>query len=324
MPPSPAPTWRIIASFAAIYLFWGASYLGITFALESLPPLAIPGIRFTLAGLILMGLAQRAGAAPPRRVHWKSAVMLGFLMFFVANTTLTLAQTRIPSSLAATLYATSPLWFALLGWLWQGEARPGRRALAGLVLGFVGIIVLFGPGTGTGSLDPLGGLFVLISALSWTVGSLLSRRLPMPDSAYLGAGMNLFVGGLFCLFLSVVTGELGQVDVASISLMSVLAMLYLMFGASLLGFSSYMWLLTVTTPNRIATYAYVNPVIAMFLGVVLAGETLTGQAVVASVIIIAAVALITTARPALKRAEAEQSPPRRRWRALIGWVTGTP
>ncbi|MBL8154538.1 MAG: EamA family transporter [Anaerolineae bacterium] len=321
MPRSPAPTWRIIASFAAIYLFWGASYLGITFALESLPPLVIPGIRFTLAGLILMGLARRAGAAAPKRVHWKSAAMLGFLMFFVANSTLTLAQTRIPSSLAATLYATSPLWFALLGWLWQGEARPGSRALSGLVLGFVGIIVLFGPGTG--SLDPLGGLFVLISSLSWTIGSLLSRRLPMPDSAYLGAGMNLFVSGLFCLFLSVVTGEMAQVDVASISLPSILAMVYLMFGASLLGFSSYMWLLTVTTPNRVATYAYVNPVIAMFLGVVLAGETLTGQAVVASVIIIGAVVLITTARPASKpAADAEQSSPRRRWKALTGWVTG--
>jgi drug/metabolite transporter (DMT)-like permease len=318
---SPAPTWRIIASFAAIYLFWGASYLGIRFALESLPPLVIPGIRFTLAGLILILLARRAGAAPPLRAHWRSAVMLGFLMFFVANSTLTLAQTRIPSSLAATLYATSPLWFALLGWLWQGEARPGGRAIAGLVLGFVGIIVLFGPGTGKGVLDPIGGLLVLISALSWTVGSLLSRRLPMPDSAYLGAGMNLFVSGVFCLFLSIVTGELGQVDVASISLPSILAMLYLMFGASLLGFSSYMWLLTVTTPNRIATYAYVNPVIAMFLGVILAGETLTWQAAAASAIIIAAVVLITTARPGSKAA-AEHSPPRRRWRVLTGWVTG--
>jgi drug/metabolite transporter (DMT)-like permease len=292
--------WRIIAGFAAIYLLWGASYLAIHFSLETLPPFLISGSRFTLAGIILFGLARRGGAALPTRTHWRASALLAFFMFFIANAILMQAQRLISSGLTATLNATVPFWFVLLGWLWQGNARPGLRVVFGLVLGFLGIVLLISPGNLAAGkpVDLFGALLALLSALSWSFGSLLSRRVKMPDSAMLGAGMNLIISGAMLLTVSLLTGEMFHLNLSAVSLRSVLAVAYLILGPSVTAFGSYMWLLTVVSPNRVATYAYVNPVIAVFLGWLLAGETLTPRTLIASAIIVLAVALITAQRTA--------------------------
>lgn len=288
-----APVWRVIISFMAIYFLWGGSFLAIRFSLETIPPLMISFVRFTCAGIILMVLAWRSGAKLPTWKQWRAAAILGFLMFFGANSTLVLGEKYVASGLAATLYATLPLWMALLGWLWQGEARPAGRSLLGLVLGFIGVVMMFGP-TGNG-IDPFGGALVLASAIFWATGSLLSRKVDKPESSALASGMNLFCSGMMFLLASTLTGEPAQLHIAAVSLKSVLSLGYLIVGSSVIAFSCYMWLLSVSSPNRVATYAYVNPVVALFIGA-LAGETLNLRELLAALVIVVAVALITSAR----------------------------
>jgi len=313
-----APLWRVIISFIAIYFLWGGSFLAIRISLETIPPLLISCLRFTIAGIILMGLAWRSGAKMPTRAQWRSAALLGFLMFFGANGTLVLGEKTVPSGLAATLYATLPLWMAVLSWLWQGEKRPAGRSLVGLILGFVGVVMMFGGGSS--GIDPFGGVLVLASAIFWTVGSLLSRRVNKPESSALASGMNLFCSGMMFLVASLISGEPSRLNMAAVSMSSVLSLAYLIVGSSVIAFSCYMWLLSVIEPNRVSTYAYVNPVVALFIGAV-AGETLNPREIVAALVIVVAVALITSAQA---KSTAEDSPiaeggVRSRLKALASW-----
>ena len=313
-----APVWRVIISFIAIYFLWGGSFLAIRFSLETIPPLMISCIRFTCAGIILMVVAWRSGAKKPTWAQWRSAAILGFLMFFAANSTLVKGEETVPSGLAATLYATLPLWMAVLGWLWQGEKRPTGRSLLGLVLGFAGVVLMFG--SDSGGINPVGGLLVLGSAIFWAVGSLLSRRVDKPESSALASGMNVFCSGIMFLIASALSGEPGHFVVVAVSMKSALSVGYLIIGSSVIAFSCYMWLLSVESPNRVSTYAYVNPVVALLIGAV-AGETLNARELLAALVIVVAVALITSAHA---RSTAEESPiaeggVRSRLKALAGW-----
>jgi drug/metabolite transporter (DMT)-like permease len=313
-----APTWRVIISFLAIYILWGGSFLAIRYSLESIPPLMISCIRFLCAGIILVTIAWRSGAKKPTLAQWRSAAILGFLMFFAANSTLVKGEETVPSGLAATLYATLPLWMAVLGWLWQGEKRPSGRSLVGLILGFVGVVLMFG--VGSSGIDPLGGLLVLASAIFWAVGSLLSRKVDKPESSALASGMNLLCSGTMFLVASTLSGEPSHFILAAVSLRSILSVGYLIIGSSVIAFSSYMWLMRVSTPNRVATYAYVNPVVALFIGAV-AGEMLNPRELLAALVIVVAVALITSAHA---RSTAEDSPiaeagVRSKLKAFVSW-----
>ncbi len=312
-----APRWRLILSFAAIYFLWGGSFLAIHYSLETIPTFMISFVRFACAGIILMTVAWRSGAPRPTWAQWRSAAVLGFIMFFGANGTLVAGQRTVASGLAATLYATLPLWMALFGWLWQGEERPRGRVLVGLVLGFAGVVLMFGGGD-TG-IDPAGGLLVIASAIFWAAGSLLSRRVDKPQSSAQASGMNLLCSGLMFLVVSLFMGEPAQLHISMISLKSWLALAYLIVGSSVVAFSCYMWLLSVTTASSVATYAYVNPVVALFIGW-LVGEVLVMREIVAALVIVLAVALITSAR---SKSVATESPiaeaalnPRSRWKVL--------
>lgn len=316
-PSTSAPRWRILLAFFCIYILWGGSFLAIRYALDTLPTFMISAIRFTCAGLILMGLAWRNGASLPSVIHWRSAALLGFVMFFLANTSLVIAEHTVSTGLAATLYATLPFWVALLGWLWQGEARPDRRMVAGLAIGFIGIVIMFNPFSSVETLDPVGGLLVLFSALSWGAGTLLSRSVPKPSSTLLASGMNLFCAGMIFIAFSLLTGEVGRLNPAAVSTRSLLSLVYLILGSSVLAFSAYMWLLNVVSANTVATYAYVNPVVALVLGGVLAGETLTPNEVVAAAIIIGAVFLLTTARKSTVSADQPETSRRARLKAWL-------
>lgn len=317
---SSAPLWRIIISFAAIYLMWGGSFLAIHLSQQSIPPFLISAVRFTLAGLVLMLVARRSGVSMPTRQQWRSAVILGLLMFVLANSSLMLGQRTVPSGLAATLYATLPLWVTLMTWLWLGEARPSLQIVVGLVLGFVGIVLLFGPSSGgTAGIDPMGGVLVLLSAIFWAAGSLLSQRVSLPASSTLSSGMNLFVSGLIFFLLSAVTGEFSRLDTATITGESLLAVLYLIVGSSVIAFSAYMWLLANISPSLVSTYAYVNPVVALFIGWLLNNEELTVMELVAAAVILVAIIILTTARgKAAERSGVESNSVRSRLRALTG------
>ncbi|HLZ21522.1 MAG TPA: drug/metabolite exporter YedA [Ktedonobacterales bacterium] len=293
------PRVRIIAAFAAVYLIWGSTYLAMRFADESLPPFLMAGTRFLIAGALLYGWLRLRGAARPSRVHWRSALIVGVLLLVAGNGMVAWSELVLPSSLAALLISTVPIWIALLDWLRPGGRRPSRAALLGLALGFAGVFLLIGPDaisahSAHGSPSGFVLLVVPLAALSWAAGSLYSRSAKMPATPLLGTGMEMLVGGVLLLALAVVTGEPAQLHLQSVSPRSLLAVGYLIIFGSLVGFTAYVWLLRATTPAHAATYAYVNPVVAVFLGWAFDNEPLSARTLIAAAIIIAGVVVITS------------------------------
>lgn len=312
--------WRVIGAFIIICGIWGSSYLSIKFALETMPPFLLSSVRFMFAGVVMILLARRQGVALPTRLQWRKAFFTGFFMFALANSMLVWAQKYMPSGLAATLYATVPLWFVVLGWLWMGESRPSRRVIAGLMIGLAGVMLLIQPGESAGNAQPLGVVMILIGAFSWTFGSLLSRKSPTSTSPVLSSGMYTLAGGCIMLVMSIVTGEWAQFNPAAVSMKSFLSLLHLIFSSSIIAFLAYMWLLTVTSPNRVATYAFINPVLAVFLGWLLGGEQLTVQELIATAVILMAVVLIVTAQARPSRAQQPAPVPvRARLKTMASW-----
>jgi drug/metabolite transporter (DMT)-like permease len=286
---------KVVAAFAAVYIVWGSTYLAILFAIETLPPFLMAATRFLVAGtLILAWAAPRAGRAPTR-TEWRAAFVIGGLLLMGGNGAVVWAEQTVPSSVAALLIAVTPAWMVLLDWLWHGARRPGGRTVTGLVLGFGGLALLIGPGAllGAGRIDPAGALVVVGGSLSWSIGSLYSRRAPRPPGASLGTGMQMLAGGALLLLLAVLAGEPARLDLAAVSLRSALSVAYLIVFGSIVAYSAYIWLLRVVSPARVATYAYVNPIVAVLLGWTLAGEALTLRMAVAALVIVLGVALIT-------------------------------
>ena len=289
---------RVLAAFAAIYLIWGSTYLGIRIAIDTLPPLLTAGLRFIIAGPLLYAWARRSGAPRPTGIQWRASAIVGGLLLLGGNGLVTWGEERVPSGLAALLVATVPVWMVLLDWLFLRGERPAGKVFLGLVLGLIGIVLLVGPTDllGDHHVDLAGGVMLLLAALSWAIGSLYTRRAPLPDAPLLGTGMEMIAGGVLLLLASGVKGEWVQVDLASVSLRSWLALAYLTLMGSIVAFTAYTWLLRVSTPTRVSTYAYVNPVVAVVLGWAIVGEVLTGQMLLAATVIVLAVVIITTGR----------------------------
>jgi drug/metabolite transporter (DMT)-like permease len=289
---------RLVAAFAAVYLIWGSTYLAIRLAIETLPPFTMAGVRFLIAGALLYGWLRLHKAVPPARVHWRNAAIVGGLMLMGGNGSVTWAEQRVPSGLAALLVATVPLWMAIMEAIRRGGTRPTRRIGAGLALGFAGIALLIGPVNLAGGerVDPLGAGVLLFAALSWAGGSLYSRQAQLPAVPLLGTAMEMLAGGALLVLAGGLSGEWQRIDLAAVSPRSLVALGYLVVFGSLLGFTAYLWLLRNTTPARASTYAYVNPIVAVFLGWAFAGEPLTWQTLLAAAVIVAAVVLINTSR----------------------------
>lgn len=285
---------RVVLAFAAVYIIWGSTYLAIRFAIDTLPGFLMAGVRFLLAGGLLYAWARSQGAARPSRIHWRSAAIVGGLMLLGGNGGVVWAEQHVPSGLTAVLIATVPLWVAVLDWLWRGS-RPTVRGLLGLALGLAGIGLLVGPGELAGSqgVDLLGAGVLVLASLSWAAGSLYSRSAPLPGSPLLATALEMLAGGALLLVLGLAAGQATELDLARVSLRSLLALGYLVVFGSLVAFTAYIWLLRATSPARAATYAYVNPVVAVVLGWALAGEPLTTRTLLAAAVIIGAVVLIT-------------------------------
>ena len=282
----------VLAAFAAVYVLWGSTYLAIRFAVETVPPFLLAGVRFTIAGAILSAFALARGAARPTRENWKAAIITGTLLFPLGNGVVVWAETRIDSSMAALLVATEPFWVVLLLWLRAG-VRPRPFVIAGIIAGFAGLFMLVGHSSMPGARADMVSAAALVGAsISWATGSLYARNAPHARSPLLSAGMQMIAGGLALLVLGVLTGEPTRLHFAAVSTRSLVAFGYLVIFGSLVGFSAYSWLVTVAVPARVATYAYVNPVIAVVLGWALAGEAITVRIAVAAAVIVGAVALI--------------------------------
>lgn len=286
---------KIIAAFAAVYIFWGGTYLAIRFAVESIPPFLMAGTRLVIAGGGLYLWLRLRGEQKPTFSHWKSATIVGFLLLLMGNGGVSWSEQFVPSGVAALIIAITPCWFVVFEWLTRG-VKPTKTIIGGLILGTAGIILLIDPVNLVGGdhVDLLGASVLMIATISWAWGSLFSRHADMPSSPLLGTAMEMLSGGILLLFLGMVTGELGRLDLSAITGTSLLSLSYLVIFGSLIAFSSYIWLLKVVRPSLVSTYAYVNPVIAVMLGWVLAGEALGGRILFATAIIVAAVALITT------------------------------
>ena len=285
---------RVIAAFAAVYIIWGSTYLAILFAIETLPPFLMAGSRFLVSGALLYGVARARGAERPERRNWAATAVIGALLLLGGNGGVVWAEQRVPSGLAALLVATVPVWMVTLEWL-RGGLRPTRGVVAGLMLGMAGLTLLIGPGEFAGGrgADTLGAIVLVAASLSWATGSIYSRSAPLPKSPILTTGMEMLAGGVLLTLLGLATGELGRLDLAAASTKSWLALLYLVLFGSLVGFTAYIWLLKVSTPAKVSTYAYVNPVVAVLLGWLFANEPLTLRTLLAAAVIIAGVALIT-------------------------------
>jgi drug/metabolite transporter (DMT)-like permease len=292
---------KIVAAFAAVYIIWGSTYLAIFYAIETLPPFLMAAARFLIAGSLLYGWSVARAPRRPSAGEWKAALIIGGLLLLGGNGAVVWAEQVVPSGIAALIVAVTPCWMVLLDWLWHGAARPGRRTVAGLVLGFGGIALLVGPSalTGTG-VHPIGALVLLGGSAAWATGSIYSKRAPSPGGL-LFTGMQMLAGGTLLFLAGTVTGEFSRLAIDSVSARSLLALGYLIVFGAIIGYTAYIWLLRVVSPASVSTYAYVNPIVAVMLGWGIAGEALSGRMAIAAVVIIAGVALITLEQNSLRR-----------------------
>jgi drug/metabolite transporter (DMT)-like permease len=288
---------QIIAAFASIYLVWGSTYLAIRYAVQTIPPFIMGGLRFLVSGALLYLWARYRGAPRPTGLHWRNAIIAGGFLLLGGNGAVVWAEQFVPSGLTALLVSILPFWLVIIEWVRPPRRRPSGAVLVGLVLGFVGIVVLVGPGNlgGHGDVRPLGALVLILGSLSWAIGSFWSRDARLPESGLLTTGMEMLSGGALLLIVGLLSGELSQFDIHRISGPSAAGLIYLITFGSLIGFTSYIWLLDKVSPARLGTYAYVNPIVAVILGWAIAGERLSVRTAVAAAIVICAVALITTA-----------------------------
>lgn len=297
-PKTNPPSWLVFTAFAAVYLIWGSTYLGIRIAIDSIPPLLMSGGRFLVAGLVLYAAMRISGAARPTATQWRHAALIGALLLLVGNGGVSWAEQTVPTNMAALLIAGTPLWINLIDWLRPEGRRPRVLVVVGLCLGFAGvaIIVASKDRLGQSIVDPVGAGVLLLASLCWAAGSVLSRHVPRSDSALLTVSMQMIAGGLFLTIAGGLLGEIQNFRWQQITPNSAYAFLFLTVFGSLVGFTAYVWLLQVSTPQRVSTYAYVNPLIAVLLGWLVLDEALPQGALVAGGLIIAAVVAITSVK----------------------------
>lgn len=289
----------LILAFAAVYIVWGSTYLAIKIALESFPTFVLAGVRFILAGLLLLAISYPSYRQPITWRQWRSAFVIGGLLFLIANAGVVWAETRISSGLAALIVSSVPFWMVVVDWVRPQGKRPSWPVVAGLVMGFLGIILLIGPDqllTGGDAIDTVAILVLVSGSLAWAIGSIYSREADLPSSPMVGTAMEMLAGGILLSIASVVSGDLAKFDLGAVQLDATLALIYLFTMGSLVGFTSYVYLLRNTTAARAGTYAYVNPLVALVLGWAFADESINLRTLLAAVVILGSVFMITIYR----------------------------
>jgi drug/metabolite transporter (DMT)-like permease len=302
----PKKIWIIIA-FAALYVIWGSTYLGIRFAIETIPPFLMAGARFLLAGLIMFAIAWSQGAHKASWANWRVSFVVGACLLLAGNGGVTISEQYIDSGLAALIVAIVPIYIVLLGWATGMAPRPTPIMWLALAGGFLGVGILFGPALQFRSPDgrnPAIGISVLlVTTFIWSAGSLYSRVAKHAASPFLTAAQQMICGGILLLLAGIVTGELRRFHPGSSSMSSLVAFVYLVIIGAVVGYTAYIWLLRHCDPAKVATYAYVNPIVAVLLGTLFAGETLNLRMLIAAGLIIGSVALIITAQQLCVRVE---------------------
>jgi len=289
---------KVVLAFAAVYIIWGSTYLGIRYAIETLPPFLMAGARFSLAGAIMFAWSKfRGDAGGWSWPHWRRAFLIGALLLLCGNGGVTWAEKYIASGLAALLVATEPLWVVVLNWSITRE-RPNSKVLLGVLIGLAGVALLVGgslnDGRGVSAMSLLGVGAVLLAGVAWAGGSVYANRRPLKATTSLASGMQMIAGGSLLLLLGLIAGDFKRLNLAAASWVSLGAFAYLVVFGALVAFTAYGWLLRNVSTARAATYAYVNPAVAVFLGWLFASEPLTLRMLAAAAVIVGSVALITT------------------------------
>ncbi|HKE35127.1 MAG TPA: EamA family transporter [Candidatus Acidoferrum sp.] len=294
---STGPRTLLLASFAAVYVIWGSTYLAIRVGVETVPPLMLAGLRHFTVGVLLYPVLRWKTGVRPSATHWKTAAVTGCLLLFVGNGGVSWAEQVVPSGITALLVTTVSFWLVIVDWLRPSGHRPARKVLVGLVLGFAGVALLVGPVHlgGAERVDVRGVAVLVAASFSWACGSIYSKHGGMPGSALLGVAMQSLVGGTVLLFAGLVSGEFHRFRFATISWHSWVALAYLVVFGSGIGLSAYLYILQKSTAARVATYALVNPVVALLLGWLVADEVISSRTLIAAVIILTAVVLVITA-----------------------------
>ncbi len=305
MTPAPAPEappsrLLVLLSFAAIYVIWGSTYLAIKWVVASAPPFLAAAARFLLAGGLLMAWSTARGAAWPTRREWTGAAIVGVLLLLGGNGGVMWAGKRVPSGLSSVLIATIPVFMVVLEALLGTATRASSRTKLGVGVGLAGVVFLMAPTLasqgGADAIDRGGALALLSSALLWTLGSLLARRVALPKAAASTSGAEMLTGGAALLVFGLMAGEGSKLDLSAVTTRAWLAWGYLVVFGSIVAFSAYSWLLSVVAATRVGTYAFVNPVVALLLGVLVADEALSGHTIAACLVIVAGVVLTITGK----------------------------
>lgn len=293
--PEADSAWLQAIAFAVIYLIWGSTYLGIRIAVRTLPPLLMAGCRFVLAGSVLYAILRLRGVRAPTRSQWLRAAAAGVAMLTVGNGLVTWVEQRVPSNLAALMIAAVPLFSAVLDWLRPAGKRPRPRTFAGIALGAMGMMLLMAGRSSAGAqtVSVLGLAALLLSGFAWAAGSLYARYAAVHPQPLMVAAQEMLAGGGVLLLLALARGEPARMSRAALIGPSVVAFAYLTVMGSLVAFSAFGWLVKVSTPARLSTTAYVNPVVAVVLGWALLGETLSAPALGGAALIVGAVAVMS-------------------------------
>jgi len=300
----PGPTTgRIVLAFAAVYLIWGSTYLAIRFAVETLPPFLMGGVRYGSAGILMYAWLRARGAPKPTATQWRAAAVVGAFMLLGGNGLVNWSEQYVPSGMAALIVGTVPIWFVTFAWLGPDREAPNAPEIAGIVFGLAGVGLLM-----SGSLDDVGidgasarqvlwGIGALtLATISWAFGSLYSRRAPLVRPTILSTAMMMVTGGGLLFAAGVVLGEPGEFDLEAVSARSLASLAYLIVFGSIIAFSCFVWLFQVVRPALAGTYAYVNPIVAVLLGWAFAGEAITREMAFGAILIVGAVVIAERGR----------------------------
>jgi drug/metabolite transporter (DMT)-like permease len=287
----------LVAAFAAVYVIWGSTYFAIAVGIESFPTLMLPAARHLIAGIVLYPLLRWKTGIRPTPGQWRTAIITGLLLLLLGNGGVCLAERTVPSGVAALLVALVSFWMVLVDWVRPGGQRPLPRVVASLVLGFGGLVLLVGPAHLGGSerVNPVGAGILFVASFAWAWGSIYSKHNDLPSSPMLGVAMQSLAGGAALWIVSLLAGEGRQLHPSAVTMRSWLALAYLLVFGTGIGFTAYVYILKKSTAARVGTYAFVNPVVALFLGWLGAGETITLRTALAAAVILTAVLLVITA-----------------------------
>jgi drug/metabolite transporter (DMT)-like permease len=292
------PTWKTLLAFGIIYFVWGSTFLAIRVGVREVPPLILAAMRFFVAGLVLYGWMIARGERSPSGREWRSAALLGMVIFVFDYGLLFWAEQRVPSGIAAVILATIPVFMALSEIIFLRTQTLTVRLVLALLIGIGGVAVLMSRSLNLGGapIDKMGAVALIIASISWSIASALARKLPLPESKVMSSGAQMLAGGVFLVVAAAAFGEFRNFHPWSVSREVWLSLLYLIVAGSIVGFTAYVWLIHHESPTKVGTYAYVNPIVAVLVGYFFGGEALTVRTIVGTLFVLVSVVVITTTR----------------------------